>query len=332
MLDFITVVLRAISLFCGFLFIYSALFLYEDEQGRIQNTLESLWVRINDSHRYFISKHTMFMRVVANLTSSVVDRLLGERLFSLKFLGVSILSSWASIIFISLLHSLNGEANSGTITFTITFLALISFGTIPLFIKSDKWMKEWFVIVLSFHCPMIVLWALQISPPLPGERLTFMALILTVLCLGILCDMFFIIVTRKLLRWSSGLESFYKIVAVILLDSLMAFSLVIAPLVCIFWLYKDPFGDERKYTAFVVLFTAFSNLLDAFIATLFLVLALIILAHRLLWPLFERPVYSLQKLGIAKRSKLLGTIGVVLVSVALGAEPTWLKSIVDRFD
>lgn len=70
-----------------------------------------------------------------------------------------------------------------------------------------------------------------------------------------------------------------------------------------------------------------SNVITSFAAAAFLVLALAALVHRPLWPLFERPLYAVQKLGIVRRTKLLGTDGVLLLGVAFGAMPAWLREL-----
>ena len=74
----------------------------------------------------------------------------------------------------------------------------------------------------------------------------------------------------------------------------------------------------------------FFNLLIAFVSIAFIALAMVMLIHKMLWPLLERPVYALQRFGVARRSKLLATIGIILVGVAIDVFPTWLKDVIDK--
>ena len=49
----------------GLLCIYLATFLYETQEGKVQNLLEDLWVRIEDLKLAALSRQTAFVRVVA---------------------------------------------------------------------------------------------------------------------------------------------------------------------------------------------------------------------------------------------------------------------------
>src|SRR6266852_4710232 len=100
MLEIVFHILRLLALVAGSIFIYFALFLYENEQGKIQNVLENLWVRINDYNKTLLSKQTVFMREVARFTENSFRKLFGERLFSLRPAAVSACFSFASLFFI----------------------------------------------------------------------------------------------------------------------------------------------------------------------------------------------------------------------------------------
>jgi len=96
--------LRIVAGLAGGLSLYAALFLYEDEQGRIQNKLEEWWVKLRDQEDSAISRHAAFMRAVARLATHGFDRVFGERVFSFRALWVSGWYSLASYI----LFPLNG--------------------------------------------------------------------------------------------------------------------------------------------------------------------------------------------------------------------------------
>ena len=83
------IALRVIAAVAGALSLYAALFLYEDDQGRIENRLEEWWVRLDDQRNAAVSRHTAFMREVARLAGRGFDRLFGHRLFSLQAFGAS---------------------------------------------------------------------------------------------------------------------------------------------------------------------------------------------------------------------------------------------------
>ena len=71
-----------------------------------------------------------------------------------------------------------------------------------------------------------------------------------------------------------------------------------------------------------------SQILIACSASLFVIVGAAALSHRVFWPIIERPVYALQRLGIARRGKLMGSVGLLFLGVAFGVVPNWLKDIV----
>jgi hypothetical protein len=82
----------------GVLLLYAALFLYENEQGEIQNKLEEWWVRLVDRQSGALSRHTAFMQEVANLATRGFDRVFGEKLVSPQAVGVSVCYSIGSCL------------------------------------------------------------------------------------------------------------------------------------------------------------------------------------------------------------------------------------------
>jgi hypothetical protein len=89
--------LRILSLTGGLLSLYAAAFLYEDEYGRIQSKLEEWWIRLSDKQSLAISRHAAFMREVARFETKLLDGLFGEKLLSLRAIGVSQCLSVASM-------------------------------------------------------------------------------------------------------------------------------------------------------------------------------------------------------------------------------------------
>jgi hypothetical protein len=89
--------LRAINV-VGWLFLYSAVFLYEDHEGKIQNKIVQWWIKIDDARIASHSRVEAFIQGVARLTLQVFDRVLGEKLVSFRFVGVSLCLGIASFL------------------------------------------------------------------------------------------------------------------------------------------------------------------------------------------------------------------------------------------
>src|ERR1700674_45971 len=80
----------------GAVLIYAALFLYKDEERQIQDRINDWQIRVKRMQMGSLSHAATFMREVARLTIQGFNRLFGERLFSLRFVAVSVYLSLAS--------------------------------------------------------------------------------------------------------------------------------------------------------------------------------------------------------------------------------------------
>jgi len=356
MWEWITYSFRFIALLSGLVCIYTALFLYEDEHGKIQVVLEDMWLRIVEQHHIALARHTVFMREVANLTNSLFDRLLGRDLLSLQSAGVSICYSMASIGLGHLLFVLFGESlgmryegalpiSYGTPR-TIYFLLVAVFigtflmlGTLPMFTERRLWLAVWTSLLSMFG----FVWFIGLIysfltfnygfASLP--RLTLFYAEFTAMSVGvgagILFDIGYIALTRWALRWQVQSKSFVKITLIVLVNCLLAFTLIIAPVLLSEKIFQVLSGYHIVGILYSgILFVAASNIITSLGTVLFIVLALLMLVHRICWPLLERPIFALQGLGIARRKKLFGTSGIVLIGISLGHTPEVLR-VVDKF-
>src|SRR5438128_3844359 len=89
----------------GVVLVYVAVFLYEDEQGKIQNGLEDLWLRLAERQQTALAQHGAFLHIAARIANSWLDRLFGKQLLSLRSIGVSVCYSLASFLFLVALFS-----------------------------------------------------------------------------------------------------------------------------------------------------------------------------------------------------------------------------------
>jgi hypothetical protein len=85
----------------GLALLWAAFFLYEDAEGRIQNRLEEWWIRLDDARHRAVTRHTAFLRLVAESTTRALDHVLGRRLMSAQAVSVSALLSLAAMFFFS---------------------------------------------------------------------------------------------------------------------------------------------------------------------------------------------------------------------------------------
>ena len=142
-------------------------------------------------------------------------------------------------------------------------------------------------------------------------RPTFITIWLAI-ALGIVIDIFFITFFRAMLRKIAELSSNIGAVISFLVAVSIVVVLIIGPAIA---LTTSPLFLENDLL-FIVGFACATNFVDALCLLLLLSIMLLLLAHRLVWPLIKRPIYAANRKQLIKNSKLLGALGTGLLIYA----------------
>ena len=78
---------------------------------------------------------------------------------------------------------------------------------------------------------------------------------------------------------------------------------------------------EMESWVFVLVYISLTNVVDAACLLLLALVMLLLLAHRLCWPLIKRPIYAANRKQFIKNSKLLGALGAMLLLYAFPNNP-----------
>jgi hypothetical protein len=338
---------RIVEGWLGLLFVYFRVFLYEDEDGRMQNKLEVWWIQISDQQNAAISRNVVFVRVVASLATKVFDRLFGNKILSARAIGGSVcfsLASWflAEIFNFLLMRTflyvswsvLLGRHPPLRWVFPICILGFAIFlclGLLPLRLESLRAANVWLVVVLILSPlgPLYFYYASRSGWEEEIPYLTIFSLLFALLFVSFLCDIFFVALTRVMLRKVTSKSSFMVMSGLILLNCLMALLLVVIPYLIG---YRHATRTASSYSLYSVFsFLALFNLFDALVSLVFVSLALVTILHLLFWPAINRSLYALAGLGIARRRKLMGILGVSLLALSTGMSLELLKSVLELF-
>jgi hypothetical protein len=324
MAHLVHIALRVLAGVTGALSLYAALFLYEDEQGKVQNKLEEWWVRVRDTQTVALSRQASFMREVARMATVGFDRLFGERLFSLRSFTVSLCCSGASI-WLGVAVFADFGANAWLARLVCIWLALLSTSVGVVLTPTPGARRSrirYGVALLVGASPFVVIFA-AIADFHRLHTATLLKLVedsvlIWLPILSFCCDIGFIALTRRLLRWVSAVNEFPKALAIVVFNLALA-----SPLLLIGAGVKHPSPVRGMITVLLM-----SNMIDGIVASVFVVLTAVMLTHRLLWPLIDRLLYALQGIGIARRRWLFGAIGVTLLGWGGWRLPEALKEIV----
>jgi len=324
----------------------------------MQSILEDLWTKIDDRQEHVLSLHAAYMQQVAKSVSRGFDLLFGHKLFSFRFLGVSISYSVSSVALAFILAFFYGAPvaevaypSENLPAFALPgciLLVYLVIGTIPVLFPGFRFIKTWFLFILASAC---LFWVLCFGPPLSSlsrelKDLASSGFPALVACFG--CDMLFIATTRQCLRWAGEMRQSYKIVVLVLLNIVFGAGLVLAPFI---WALKTSVGEmfsdeiglailgrasfaghEHVLPLHVVLAVSASNMIDLLVASVFVLLAALLLIHRVLWPLLNRSIFRFQEIGTKGRRAILVSAGLMLVGA--GASDTaleWVKKVSEIF-
>lgn len=305
--DLVFTLLRLI----GALLILSALFLYEDEEGKIQNKVEQWWIKLSDKALSSRSRVTSFMQEVAKLTSNGFDRLLGERLVSLRFTAVSICFSLASCFllgFLVLPFVHNPQPNVTPQRALLLFFFFTSFGIIPGVFKDRLVHGIWWGLIIAVLLQIIGFLRFVVSTKGLGPALRGSLYVTLPFGFSFLCDLAYIVFTRWILRRISQIDRPYEIMIQVIANFLF---LIVLTLVPIFLGVK--IGKYSAMAGGALTLSFVLNSIDFFAGSAGLVVAVVLLVHRLFWPALQRPLYAIQRfVPLQKRGWLWG-LGVFLL-------------------
>jgi hypothetical protein len=344
-------ILRPIEALLGLFFVLSAIALYPGEEGKIQSKFEDFWISVDDYQKMALSRHTTFMVEVANIETRFLDRLFGQRLFSVQLLCVSFfcsvgVPSLLAFIYEDKFHHLNRPSLGFQVlgisisSFVVAFAAVVfrrnkvlrRTAYIAAFLFLSFWAKYTFPVYAHPHRSM------QAALSLIAAEMAMTLLVLMPMSIGIAFDMGFIVVTRVMLRSAGQMASSTRVVTVIVANCLLALLLE-SPLLIIVDLYMEgKLPSEHSATgnfAFFLNLATFSSLGNAFdvcLALLFVLLALMLLLHRFVWPLLTRSVFKMQDIGTKGRRAILATLGTALLGSSMfgGKFPELLQQLIQR--
>jgi hypothetical protein len=301
--------------------IYLATFLRVEEEGRYQNTLQT-WIDKLQHHREAAHlRATALMNGVAEVSGSAFDRLFGKRLFSLRGVGVSICLSIASCLLTLNLISETKLAKGQTASFQMWALLLmfIMLGIFPAVMnpREGEYGVIWIWVTVIFATTVVPF--MQVADfVLATHGKTPVALLfgftVLIFAFSFLTDVAYIALTRWMLRWVSDTKSLWKIIAIICANTFIAALMLVPPVAVGMWILLRSAGRTAPtligagLTMGVIL-----NTIDLLACSVFFLVLFGVLAHRLIWPVLERPVYAAARYGILSNKKLLWWIAGILI-------------------
>src|ERR1700722_138640 len=321
-------VVALLGLFC----VLTAIVLYPNEEGKIQSKFEDFWVKADDYQRLALSRHAAFMTQVAELESAFLDRVFGPKLFSVRSIVVSCWSSTVSFVLAgSVLRSVTHMAIAFPNPFLVGLLIGLSLAsTACIFLPNHRLARNICLFIAAAFIEYVGVWFVRLTPKTGLETwiITYLALFIGGFC----CDVMFIAATRRLVPWAGEMTRSLTIVGILTCNLLLAVALVAPGLAWQLASIASLFVGSRWWFVIVVTMTVgLSNLFDFLFASLFAVLAAVLLIHRALWPLLTRTLFRMQGIGTKGRRAILVLIGFTLMGASRTKFPELSKKLAQIF-
>jgi len=311
----------------GIFLIYLGWFTYTDEDKQLQNRAEDLWFRVDELRRRGLGRHEALLLVVAARTRTIIDRLLGPSLLSLRAIGVSLCLNGGYFVFLLFLfivlflsptRPFSDDPSTVEIVFTIFMYAtlLVLAACLPAW-RPSLWPIPVFLSVL--HIVVIIAYFLN-----PGKEEyinvgTFFGAALIASCVS---NIALVAIIRRLVLRAERTSGHVLSVAV-----LIALILVIEGIP----MFATRNSSEGPITSGLALPFGImaANSLNALLALSIVAVMTALAAHRLFWSLITRPLYRFANDRLILDWKVKTAVvaaGVTLIGVA----SPWFKALLTQ--
>jgi hypothetical protein len=303
---------------------YMAFFLYEDEEGVWQNRLETLWMSVYDRAKVTNSTSAALLNRVGEILKRAYIQLFGDRMLSLQSIAVSMNLSLAGLTFTESVLSIAHVSDFYPDVIAWVALAipamLVTCALLPAWYKTKRavavsWIS-WLAFLFCFR--NIIEQQIHLVP----EAFYFMTSEL--LITSLVCDIVAVIILRKLFARLAINLSISRMIAMIFAVSVLTLAIASSPLVVFATLRETAWPEDEGRIAGLLLMLNVTTLLSCMLPLLMLI---VILIHRLIWPMLSRILYPLSRHKVITNHKVLILMGVLCLTLAFNIEHVGFKEI-----
>jgi hypothetical protein len=320
--------IRIIGLLVGFLLLYIAFFMYEDEEGRVQSALEKLWIRVNDRADGASTAVRRLLTETGALSSRAFDAVFGPSLWSRQAIGVSFAFALASMsVYLVAMAPRNVPA------FWTIPLMFVALGSLPALTRSQRVTRLVFLLPLGFAI-FLLLVALTVASDYVRHADSLgpeFLLVNTVFVGALLVSAPIDFLWALFARWTSRKVCESPRIGMALMALILNLAAVGLLLVFARWPLIGEVIQWNSWIGATLALLLVSRLFLAATAFLFAIVFAIVLLHKVLWPVADRVIYSLARHRVLQNRRLVGALGLALIaSSVLGTafNPTqfgWLR-------
>lgn len=321
---------RTLIVSVGLVALYVALFMYEDEEGRWQNRIDELWISVDDRARKVGNRTTALFNQVGRAVNLGLNRLFGEKLFSVRMVAVSTsLSIGAVMLFLLVVMPPSAKERVfggisvqlfldlmvGACLAAVALLTLlrtpwvVPVGLIPLAVVAFYIYSD---LVLKLRSHTIPQGGIALSVALP---------------VSIATDVLLNALVRSTVRKIATSPRIFRIMVLMLILLLFGVAVSFGPLAVVVAMKLASVAASIRYVVLSLYFTSVFNVPSALPPLAMAVALLFVVLHRAFWPVAARLVYPLARYRVIHNPKLLIAFGTGCVLIGLDLVPHSLKNL-----
>lgn len=328
MLVVFRVVFKIAILIVGVLLVYTVVAMFPDEEGGLQNRIENLWIAIDDKQKSAVSRAIAILNRAASYITRVHNRVLGPQLISVQMIGVSSSPSLAgffvsgALLFLTLLYVSLSRRVAITPQFNVSLLVIgalsLAFGlAILVFAVLPSIIHNWFGRIVSLApLSLFIYGSVLIAKRQHGALISAQVTFLVGLVIAVLTDILALAAVRISLRLMASTQQFIKIVWAVFVQVCALILIVLVPFEASAPLLST---NKNSLGAKVLLVSMMFNFFTVVGISALLLLLVVLMVHRALWPTLGRLVFSIARFKpLQNNRKAFAVIGIVCFLYGLG--------------
>ena len=323
-MTFVAIVMRGAEYAVGMTLLYLGFFLYESEEGRLENALVELWLRVSDHADTAWKRFARLLDETERISLRVLDYLFGERLLSIRAIAVSSTLAVASFMFT--FAPRNHFQNVSDVAPWVTAALLVIASITPALLREPWaiWIPGGITVsvLVMFSYRAITALIHTNSSDVPSVE----SAVLTSIVATPFIDFGWLTICRKGGRRVLAGHGVLPHVVLILTGVAVTVGTFILPLSGTshagFWDRAAAAGLPR-FIAYFALSLASTRLFVATLSLIQLIVLLVAFLHWIIWPALSRLIYAAERFNILKERRLFATCGTALLIHASGGAQ-WL--------
>jgi hypothetical protein len=317
---------------------YLAWFVYEDEEKKLQNKIETWWLQFDDFRSHLVSRQAAFVVVVALRATQVLDRLFGPKLLAKDAIATAAsltIGSWYLVVALLLIITRNprgwaiGAAAVAVLACAFAPLVTPRLRRLP---RVIMWLFVAYLVLVSLGAllqaggsllqgrPAVEHFSTFFAQPAPGN-LVFGVGVSTSIALT-MCQ---VAVVRRAMRSTVAAKSEWPIVTGMAVVAAPIGVLLVASVpVVLRWSVSGTNVTPLTTVVLGVLIIGLGCLVSMALGGLVAAVASMMLLHRLVWPLASRLLYALgPHYRLVQNKAVLNAAGATLAGIAITGAYGW---------